>query len=125
MSLANFPNPPSHPSLQVASSTGDATGVGQALYNQLYQQLSSEMKAMHPLSSPTANHNPVIRPPQPRIEPPPAYEGKGTGLDEWLSTLRRQFGWYHATINTDTARIQFAVSHFKEPPGIGGKLLDR
>ena len=95
-----------------------------ALQQQMQQQLhaaaaAAAQAAAQPAPHPAAAHvaAPAAAPriDRPRLAAPPPYDGRAATLDDWLSTLARQFAWYGASMQADDERIRFATSHLQGP----------
>ena len=50
---------------------------------------------------------------QPRLNAPPAYEGKAAALDEWEVDMQQQFDWYRMDAEAD--RVHMAAAFLKGP----------
>jgi hypothetical protein len=68
------------------------------------QQMHQQMQQLQP----QAAQAPAPRPPAgPKLPASVFFEGKSTALDEWATSMSKQFDWYGTQVETD--RLRFAV----------------
>jgi hypothetical protein len=78
---------------------------------QLQQQLQAavaQVAAAAAAAPQAAPHAPAPRPQEPRLPPPPRFDGAGATLDAWIAEMQRQFAYNHTAADADRLRIASA-----------------
>lgn len=94
-------SPSPHAGQQQTQSLPDAAQLLQLLQSQQVQIQQMQQHMLQQAAAPVAVAAHAAAPPRqerPRIPPPPFFDGKGTGLDEWETALRKQITWYRTPV---------------------------